>query len=50
MTSFEAVNNKEKYLRGHENICFTVFPNKMFTSHIVFKVPLDLIDDQYYTC
>ena len=50
MTSFEAVNNKEKYLRGHENISFMVFPNNMLTSHIVFKVPLDLIDDQYYPC
>ena len=25
-----------------------VFPNNILTSHIVFNVPLDLIDDQYY--
>ena len=28
-------------------MCFMVFPNNMLTSHIVFNVPLDLIDDQY---
>ena len=48
--SFEGVNNQEKCLRGHEDVSFMVFPNKMLTSHIVFKVPLDLIDDQYYPC
>ena len=25
-----------------------VFPKNMLTSHIVFNVPFDLIDDQYY--
>ena len=42
---FKAVNNQEGYFRGHENICFTVFPNNMLTSYFVFNVPLDLIDD-----
>ena len=45
---FVVVNNQEEYFRGHGNICFMVFPNNMLTSHIVFNVPLDLIDDQYY--
>ena len=44
-TYFEAVNNQEEYFRGHENICFMVFSNNMLTSHIVFNVPLDLIDE-----
>ena len=47
-TYFEAVDNQEEYPRGHENMCFMVFPNNMLTSHIVFNVPFDLIDDQYY--
>ena len=42
------MNNQEDYFRGHEHICFMVFPNNMLTSHIVFNVPLDLIDDQDY--
>ena len=47
-TYFEAVDNQEEYFRGYENICFMAFPNNMLISHIVFNVPLDLIDDQYY--
>ena len=46
--SCEAVNNQEEYFRWHENKCFMVFPKNMLTSHIVFNVPFDLIDDQYY--
>ena len=40
---FQVVNNPKEYFRRHENKCFMVF------SFIVFNIPLDLIDDQYYT-
>ena len=48
-TYFEAINNQEEYFRGHENICFMVFPNNILTSHMIFNVPLDFIDDQYFS-
>ena len=49
-TYFGAVNNQEKYFRGYENICCILLLKNilMTSSHIVFTMPLDLINDQCY--
>ena len=49
-TNVEAVNNAEEYFREHENICFMVFLKNMFmtSSHIVFNIIPNLINEQYY--